>query len=381
MTLEQWCESWLRGYERHRLSTVRQARVHVKVIVQDLGHRPIRAVRPSEVTSWVAGLGERILAFYRVRASSAPVADHDGRRARRTDRKVAMLEAHVTAGAEATPLRRDDGAGVGAARRAASALPAGRAARRVCRSAGRGDRRAPRGGRRLHARDHHSRDPVPGGAVEDRRVEEPDTDPSRARRDAQREPSHVGEPHDRRGSVRSTCRPVHDRGSVQRGACGRSTAWGSHPRPTPLLRIATHRRRPGHQDGPGSTAARLARRPRSTPTGTCGPIETNPLAPPCLKPCAFGCPLSTSRRRCHMPDLERVRALHRYWLNAEIARRAFHRYWDDHPGRDRRLGEDAEPEFFAHLSLWYGTLWVVVERVARTGAPRSEPGRAPHGGT
>jgi integrase len=83
MTVEAWCESWLRGYERHRLSTVRQARVHVKVIVQDLGHRPIRAVRPSEVTSWVAGLGERyapstVYALHRRLSQIMTDAVHDG---------------------------------------------------------------------------------------------------------------------------------------------------------------------------------------------------------------------------------------------------------------------------------------------------------------
>ncbi|SDL30065.1 tyrosine-type recombinase/integrase [Microbacterium azadirachtae] len=59
MTLADWCDTWIEGYERNRASTVRQARTHLAVIKADLGHRPIRAVRPSEVQAWVVGLAGR----------------------------------------------------------------------------------------------------------------------------------------------------------------------------------------------------------------------------------------------------------------------------------------------------------------------------------
>ncbi len=59
MTLGEWASTWLQGYERNRASTVRQAKVHLRVIVADLGNRPLKAVRPSEVNMWVASLTAR----------------------------------------------------------------------------------------------------------------------------------------------------------------------------------------------------------------------------------------------------------------------------------------------------------------------------------
>ncbi|VXC29397.1 Site-specific integrase [Microbacterium sp. 8M] len=58
-TLGEWADAWISGYERNRLSTVRQARTHLAVIKADLGHRPLRAVRPSEVQAWVVSLASR----------------------------------------------------------------------------------------------------------------------------------------------------------------------------------------------------------------------------------------------------------------------------------------------------------------------------------
>jgi len=58
-TLTERAETRLRGFERHRASTVRQARVHIRVITEDLGHRPLKSVRPSEVRTWVVGLSAR----------------------------------------------------------------------------------------------------------------------------------------------------------------------------------------------------------------------------------------------------------------------------------------------------------------------------------
>jgi integrase len=58
-TVGEWADTWLEGYARNRASTVRQARVHINVIKDDLGSRPLRSVRPSEVRSWVVQLAGR----------------------------------------------------------------------------------------------------------------------------------------------------------------------------------------------------------------------------------------------------------------------------------------------------------------------------------
>ncbi|WP_314473840.1 site-specific integrase [uncultured Microbacterium sp.] len=84
VTVGEWAETWLRGYERHRASTVRQARVHVRVIVDDLGSRPLRDVRPSEVRQWVVQLSGRdyapsyVYALHRRLSQLFSDAQHDG---------------------------------------------------------------------------------------------------------------------------------------------------------------------------------------------------------------------------------------------------------------------------------------------------------------
>ncbi|MGN7859494.1 tyrosine-type recombinase/integrase [Microbacterium sp. 22303] len=59
ITVGEWADTWIEGYKRHRTSTVRQASTHLAIIKADLGHRPLTAVRPSEVRTWVAGLSGR----------------------------------------------------------------------------------------------------------------------------------------------------------------------------------------------------------------------------------------------------------------------------------------------------------------------------------
>lgn len=59
ITVEAWCATWLEGYGTRRASTVRQARVHVAAIVEAFGPRKLSEVRPSDVRSWTAALGER----------------------------------------------------------------------------------------------------------------------------------------------------------------------------------------------------------------------------------------------------------------------------------------------------------------------------------
>ena len=55
-TVGEWCQTWLRGYAIKRLSTVRQARSHVKHIETAFGARTLSSVRPSEVKAWTVKL-------------------------------------------------------------------------------------------------------------------------------------------------------------------------------------------------------------------------------------------------------------------------------------------------------------------------------------
>jgi integrase len=57
VTIGEWVQAvWLPGYERHRLSTVRQARTHIRQIEAEFGGMAFGAVRPSHVRSWTARL-------------------------------------------------------------------------------------------------------------------------------------------------------------------------------------------------------------------------------------------------------------------------------------------------------------------------------------
>lgn len=56
LTVRQWCEQWLRGYEVNRPNSVRNARQHIALIVEAFGDRPLTSIRPSEVKAWVARL-------------------------------------------------------------------------------------------------------------------------------------------------------------------------------------------------------------------------------------------------------------------------------------------------------------------------------------
>jgi hypothetical protein len=57
------------------------------------------------------------------------------------------------------------------------------------------------------------------------------------------------------------------------------------------------------------------------------------------------------------PELAFV--LHRHFITADSMQNAFHRFLKEHPG----VGPDHKlwPEQFAHLSVWYATLYVVIE--------------------
>jgi integrase len=55
-TVEQWCATWLKGYQTRRVSTVRQARSHIGQINRAFGSMRLTDVRPSEVKAWTAKL-------------------------------------------------------------------------------------------------------------------------------------------------------------------------------------------------------------------------------------------------------------------------------------------------------------------------------------
>lgn len=59
--------------------------------------------------------------------------------------------------------------------------------------------------------------------------------------------------------------------------------------------------------------------------------------------------------------ISKLEALDGYVLLSDVARRDFHAYWSANLGVDRERGLAAEPEFFARMSLWYSTLWVLAE--------------------
>src|SRR5262249_10350458 len=56
LTVQQWCDLWLEGYQVHRASTVRSAKIHIRQIVAEFGGMPLSALRPSQIKSWMARL-------------------------------------------------------------------------------------------------------------------------------------------------------------------------------------------------------------------------------------------------------------------------------------------------------------------------------------
>lgn len=84
ITVGEWCRLWLEGYAGNRASTVRQAEVHVARIVEAFGDRPVGAIRPSHVRTWIAQLNAEGLSTSYVYALHARLAQiysdavHDG---------------------------------------------------------------------------------------------------------------------------------------------------------------------------------------------------------------------------------------------------------------------------------------------------------------
>lgn len=83
-TIEAWSERWLATYAVNRDSTVRQARVHVKRIVEQFGTRRLDSITPSDVKAWMVALQGEDLAESYVYALHARLAQlyrdaiHDG---------------------------------------------------------------------------------------------------------------------------------------------------------------------------------------------------------------------------------------------------------------------------------------------------------------
>ncbi len=55
-TVQQWCDEWIKGYERHRDTTVDLAKMHIKHINAEFGDLQLSKVRPSAVKTWTAKL-------------------------------------------------------------------------------------------------------------------------------------------------------------------------------------------------------------------------------------------------------------------------------------------------------------------------------------
>ncbi|RZS58962.1 site-specific recombinase XerD [Microcella putealis] len=83
VTVGEWSKTWLRAYSVNRLSTVRQAEVHLRVINETFGDRALRDVRASEVKTWVGSLQVRyapstVYALHRRLGQLFSDAVHDG---------------------------------------------------------------------------------------------------------------------------------------------------------------------------------------------------------------------------------------------------------------------------------------------------------------
>jgi integrase len=83
MTVDQWCDTWLAGYNAAP-STVRQAKVHLRLIREAFGSMQLVAVRPSAVKAWTKRLAAEgyepsyVYATYRRLAQVMGDAVHDG---------------------------------------------------------------------------------------------------------------------------------------------------------------------------------------------------------------------------------------------------------------------------------------------------------------
>ncbi|MCG7430770.1 tyrosine-type recombinase/integrase [Dermacoccus nishinomiyaensis] len=56
VTVGQWCDTWIAGYASRKVSTVKQAEVHLRVIKATFADVRLRDVKPSDVNAWVAAM-------------------------------------------------------------------------------------------------------------------------------------------------------------------------------------------------------------------------------------------------------------------------------------------------------------------------------------
>jgi len=110
-TVDEWCDTWLAGYQGNRPTTVRRAEVHLLRIRAVFGPMRLGMVRPSHVRTWTAQLASEGLAdsyVYALHARLAQVysdAVHDGLVAkspcsRRTSPKAGKQRAYVASTAQ-----------------------------------------------------------------------------------------------------------------------------------------------------------------------------------------------------------------------------------------------------------------------------------------
>jgi integrase len=56
ITVRQWCDRWIAAYEVNRKSTVRQARTHIKHIIEEFGEAELGDITPLDIKTWQAKL-------------------------------------------------------------------------------------------------------------------------------------------------------------------------------------------------------------------------------------------------------------------------------------------------------------------------------------
>ena len=112
ITVAEWCETWMDGYAAHRVSTVRQAQVHIGRIVAEFGLYPLGSLRPSQIRSWIARLQEEgledsyIYALHGATELSAHVAKYGRHESLLTCRNGRPLSPWAVSGQYGQPVRR-----------------------------------------------------------------------------------------------------------------------------------------------------------------------------------------------------------------------------------------------------------------------------------
>lgn len=83
ITVGEWCDMWLSGYQNNRLSTIKAAQVHINVIKAEFAAQRLADVKPSQVKRWTAKMQSEgkapsyVYAVYRRFAQIMGDAVHD----------------------------------------------------------------------------------------------------------------------------------------------------------------------------------------------------------------------------------------------------------------------------------------------------------------